>query len=321
MKNGEGVAPNEKGKGSRYGITKRVLVFWTLFIGLGAVWGAACMLIDPTGRILQMDAMLPYFEKLPFADILFKDYTFSGIALLIVNGLTNLTAAVLLLKGKRLGVTLGGAFGVTLILWICIQFYMFPPNFMSTIYFIFGFCQALTGYAAYIFRKQEEFSVDTAKYENIGTNASRLVVYFSRMGYAKHVAYERANATGADIYEIRATERTGGTLGFWWCGRYGMHKWAMPIEALNIDLSVYDEVTIVSPIWVFSLAAPTRAFLGQVQGKIKNASYIFVHHTNGVYKNAAEEADSLIGIKHRELINIRCRVGKFKRIGTKPHAL
>lgn len=92
------------------------------------------MLLDPSGRTLGMDAMLPYFQVLPFADVLFRDLTFSGWALLIVNGLTNLTAAGLLLAEKRAGVTLGGLFGVTLMLWICIQFYMFPPNFMSTIY-------------------------------------------------------------------------------------------------------------------------------------------------------------------------------------------
>ena len=86
------------------------------------------MLLDPSGRALGMDAMLPYFQVLPFADVLFRDLTFSGWALLIVNGLTNLTAAGLLLAEKRAGVTLGGLFGVTLMLWICIQFYMFPPN-------------------------------------------------------------------------------------------------------------------------------------------------------------------------------------------------
>ena len=86
------------------------------------------MLLDPSGRALGMDAMLPYFQMLPFADVLFRDLTFSGCALLIVNGLTNLTAAGLLLAEKRAGVTLGGLFGVTLMLWICIQFYMFPPN-------------------------------------------------------------------------------------------------------------------------------------------------------------------------------------------------
>lgn len=55
------------------------------------------MLLDPSGRALGMDAMLPYFQVLPFADVLFRDLTFSGWALLIVNGLTNLTAAGLLL--------------------------------------------------------------------------------------------------------------------------------------------------------------------------------------------------------------------------------
>ena len=52
------------------------------------------------------------------------------------------TAAGLLLAKKNAGITLGGLFGVTLMLWIRIQFYMFLPNFMSTIYFMFGFAQA-----------------------------------------------------------------------------------------------------------------------------------------------------------------------------------
>lgn len=127
-------------KHSRFNTARKFLIFWTLFIGLGAVAGASGMLLDPSGRAMGMDAMLPYFQVLPFADVVFRDFTFSGYALLIVNGITNLTAAVLLLCKKRSGVILGGVFGVTLMLWICIQFYMFPPNFMSTIYFIFGLC-------------------------------------------------------------------------------------------------------------------------------------------------------------------------------------
>ncbi len=170
---------------SRYNTARRFLIFWTLFIGIGAVLGSFMMIIDPSGKTMGMDGMLPYFKVLPFSDILFKDLLFSGFALLIVNGISNLTAAVLLLLKKCSGVISGGIFGVTLMLWICIQFYMFPPNFMSTIYFIFGFCQATTGYAAYVFEKQENFSVNTADYKNIGTNKKRLVVYFSRMGYVK----------------------------------------------------------------------------------------------------------------------------------------
>ena len=215
---------------SRFAVARRLLIFWTLFIGLGAVGGAACMLIDPSGRSVGMDGMLPYFQVLPFADVLFQDLLFSGFALLIVNGLSNLTAAALLFARRKIGAVLGGIFGVTLMLWICIQFYIFPPNFMSTIYFFFGLAQAATGWAAVVFQRQEAFAAEAHEYPNLETNHARLVVYFSRMGYVREKALEEANRIGADVYEIRSTERTEGTLGFWWCGRYGMHRWEMPIE-------------------------------------------------------------------------------------------
>ena len=138
---------------ARYNTARKWLIFWTLFIGIGAVAGGLSMIINPNGKALHMDAMLPFFQKLPFADVLFQNFLFSGFALLIVNGLTNLTAAFLLLRKKKLGVVLGGIFGITLMLWICIQFYMFPLNLMSTAFFFFGFCQTVTGYVAWISRK------------------------------------------------------------------------------------------------------------------------------------------------------------------------
>ena len=144
----------------RYDTARRWLIFWTLFIGVGAVAGGLSMILDPSGKTLHMDGMLPYCQVLPVATTLFQDFLFSGFALLIVNGLTNLTAAVLLLRRKKLGVILGGVFGVTLMLWICIQFYMFPLNFMSTAYFIFGLCQALTGYVAWRRLRQAESGRD-----------------------------------------------------------------------------------------------------------------------------------------------------------------
>lgn len=297
---------------SRYRIARRWLIFWTLFIGLGAVAGSVGMLTDPSGKAMGMDAMLPYFQVLPLAELLYQDYRFPGIALLLVNGLTNLTAAVLLFRNRKSGVFLGGVFGVTLMMWIGIQFYIFPPNFMSTIYFIFGLCQAVTGYAAWVFRKQEEFSVDVSAYPNIGTDSRRLVVFFSRMGYVKKQAYEAANRTGADICEIKAAEPTEGTLGFWWCGRFGMHRWDMPIAPIEIDLTAYDHVTVCTPVWVFSLAPPVRAFCRQASGSVKEADYILVHHTKGTYDNVAREMDALLGISHTAVKSVSCKMGEFR---------
>jgi len=296
---------------SRYRPARRALLFWTIFIGIGAVAGASAMLIDPSGGLMGMDAMLPYFQKLPFAEIVFQDFVFSGISLLIVNGISNLTAAGLLIANKRIGAVLGGVFGITLMLWICIQFYMFPLNFMSTAYFIFGFIQAITGYMTVVFYDQEHFTVSESDYPNIGSDPTKLVVYFSRMGYTKKRALEAADRTGAEIYEVRAAERTGGTLGFWWCGRYGMHRWAMPIEDIGVQLEKYDHVTVCSPVWVFNLCAPMREFCKKASGRIRSADYILVHHQKSLYANAADEMDRLLGLKDTPAVSVCCREGRY----------
>lgn len=296
---------------SRYRPARRALLFWTIFIGIGAVAGSSAMLIDPSGGLMGMDAMLPYFQKLPFAEIVFQDFVFSGISLLIVNGISNLTAAGLLIANKRIGAVLGGVFGITLMLWICIQFYMFPLNFMSTAYFIFGFIQAITGYMTVVFYDQEHFTVSESDYPNIGSDPTKLVVYFSRMGYTKKRALEAADRTGAEIYEVRAAERTSGTLGFWWCGRYGMHRWAMPIEDIGVQLEKYDHVTVCSPVWVFNLCAPMREFCKKASGRIRSADYILVHHQKSLYANAADEMDRLLELKDTPAVSVCCREGRY----------
>ena len=73
---------------------------------------------------------------------------------------------------------------------------MFPPNFMSTIYFFFGLAQAITDYIASVSARQEAFTVNRADYPHIGEHPDRLVVFFSRMGYVRKQAYEEAERTG-----------------------------------------------------------------------------------------------------------------------------
>lgn len=307
---------NMNSKQSRYEKARVCLLILCLFIGIGAVVGSVSMLVKPDGSILHMQSMLPYFQVLPFSDQLFQNYTFSGIALLCVNGITNLVAASLLICRKHLGVILGIIFGITLMLWICIQFIIFPFNFLSTSFFILGLAQSITGLTAYIFEKQESFAKReaTRMYEGIGTNPNRLVIYFSRLGYTKKLAFEEAARTGACVYEVCSTERTQGTSGFWWCGRYAMHRWDMPIEKIKVMLSDYEHVTICTPIWVFHLAAPMRAFCRQVKGRIKEADYIIVHYQNVKYRGAAREMDELLDIKSTAMRDFRCHMGVFKQL-------
>jgi hypothetical protein len=297
---------------SRFAVARRFLIFWTLFIGIGAVGGSTAMLLRPDGSLMSMQGLLPYFQVLPFAGLLFQNYIFPGIALLCVNGLPNLISAVLMLRHKKAGVICGGIFGVTLMAWITIQFVIFPMNFMSTSYFIFGLLQAVTGYAAWVFYEQEHFTVDPKAYPRIGTNDKRLVVYFSRLGYTCKAAFEEAERSGAQLYEIRATERTEGTLGFWWCGRFGMHRWEMPIEPFPLDLSAYEHVTICTPVWVFAVCAPVRAFCKAARGKVREADYILLHFQNFSYRSVVKELDDLLGLSGSSAVSICSRQGHIK---------
>lgn len=287
----------------RLKLFKRILLFWCFFIGLGALWGGTAMLIKPDGSILHMQEMLPYFKVLPFADFLFNNYVFSGIMLIIVNGISNMLAAVLILRNKKTGFVLGTIFGFTLMLWITIQFIIFPPNFLDNAYFTFGLLQLISGYIALVSFNQVHFVFDEKNYTNVVTasdvsSSKTLVIYFSRMNYTKRIAYNEANIQKAQIVELKTKERTQGTLGFWWCGRFGMHKWGMETLPLEVKLSDFEKIIIVTPIWVFKMCAPVRDFVSKNKELLnqKKLEIIFNHFNPWLPKGAVKEIESYINV-------------------------
>ena len=116
----------------------------------------------------------------------------------------------------------------------------------------------------------------------------------------------------ADIVEIKAKEKTENTSGFWWCGRYGMHKWDMPIEDIDMDLKSYKKIVIVSPIWVFSVSAPIREFCHKYSKDINSVEYIFTHFMNVSFKNVADEVDGILNKKREKFTSVCTRLGKVK---------
>lgn len=295
----------------RYKKVKKILIFWCLFIGISALWGSICMFIKPDGSLLHMENLLPYFEVLPFSDILFKNYIFSGIMLLLVNGISNFSAYYLLLKNKKIGIILGMIFGITLMLWITTQFIILQKNMLSISFFIFGFMQFLIGLITLIFYAQEQFVFNEENY-HINKSSKTIVIYFSRMGYTQKIAYAIADKENANIYEITTKERTSGTLGFWWCGRFGMHRWRMNIENINIDLKKFDKVIIVSPIWVFDLSAPIKDFCYKYKDDINSYELVLTHFMKSKFINVNNEVCKIIGKPCKKFTSICIRYGKIK---------
>ena len=131
----------------------KFLKFLTLFIGIGAVMGAAMMWIDPSGQMWGMEPLLEMLRaKMPWPDVFFKDFVPSGFVLLAVNGLTQFAAAILLFKKHRLAPYAVFACGIVLMLWIVLEWWVWGFNAMSNIYFVFGLVEVIA--AVISLRKQ-----------------------------------------------------------------------------------------------------------------------------------------------------------------------
>lgn len=288
----------------RFKVFRALLLTVSLFVGIGAFFGGVCMLIKPDGSLVFLDGMLPYFQVLPFAEVLFQDYVFSGIMLIIINGVSNALASVLILRNKRSGYVLGTIFGLTLMLWITIQFVIFPFFIIDLVYFLFGVFQMIFGYVALVSYNQVYFSFSEEDYTEISNDSDTLVVFFSRKKFTKKIAYERANQLKAEVLELKTKERTEGDLGFWWCGRFAMHRWRMETLPLTKDLSKYNKIIVVTPIWVFKMCAPVRDFLYRYQDEIKEKeiSVIFNHFNPWLPKGAIQEVKSIVPLKRVESI-------------------
>ena len=126
---------------------KTFLKILSLFISVGAIGGAVMMWVDPTGVSWGGEAMLDLLRaKLPWPEIFFKDFIPSGFALLAVNGLTQLLAAVMLFKKHPLAYWVTFACGIILMLWIALEWYVWGFVVLSNIFFVLGLVEAVVAW-------------------------------------------------------------------------------------------------------------------------------------------------------------------------------
>ena len=103
------------------------------------------MWVDPTGNGWGGAPMLDLLRaKMPWPDVLFRDFIPSGFALLAVNGITQFAAAILLIKRHRLAQWAVLACGIILMLWIVLEWWVWGLNPISNIYFVFGLVETVT---------------------------------------------------------------------------------------------------------------------------------------------------------------------------------
>ena len=90
--------------------------------------------------------------KMPWPDLLFKDFIPSGFALLAVNGLPQLLAALMLFKKHPWACQVTLACGILLMLWIVLEWWIWGFVALSNIYFVLGLVEAVV--ALFCLRKE-----------------------------------------------------------------------------------------------------------------------------------------------------------------------
>jgi hypothetical protein len=123
---------------------KTFLKILTLFIAAGAIGGAVMMRMDPSGVSWGGEPMLDLLRaKMPWADVLFRDFIPSSYVLLAVNGLPQLLAALMLFKNHRLAYWTVLACGIILMLWIALEWWIWGFVALSNIFFVLGLTEVI----------------------------------------------------------------------------------------------------------------------------------------------------------------------------------
>jgi len=133
-----------KQKPARSKMTKLVY-FLCVFHGLCAVIFGGSMMLFPVDNPFGLGAILPEMGNFPF-QMLFQTLFWSGLALLLCNGVCNLIAAGFFFKKRdSLALTFALLGGILLIVWDTYEL-IFLPNPAAVLYLLFGVAQTIMCY-------------------------------------------------------------------------------------------------------------------------------------------------------------------------------
>jgi len=96
-----------------------------------------------------------------------------------------------------------------------------------------------------------------------------IVVFYSNRGNNKYLSENIKERTGSDIFEILEVKKSS-SLGLF---MYIILKKKAKLQETNIDLSKYDHVIFIAPIWASGIAIPLLNFIEKEKGKIKSYSF------------------------------------------------
>lgn len=118
-------------------VARGFLVVVSILNGLAGLVCGVLFIVGPDGSLMQAGALLPVIATMPLANVFFQDFLWIGIAMLLVLGIPNTVAAVLLVRKSASQYRATLATGILLLLWTGFEL-IFMPNGLAIGYFVVG---------------------------------------------------------------------------------------------------------------------------------------------------------------------------------------
>ena len=123
-------------------VARGLLIVVSILNGVAGLICGLLFIIGPDGRFLQAGALMPVIQTLPLAGVFFQDFLWIGVAMLLVLGVPNSIAAVMLLRKNAAQYLATLAAGALLLVWCGFEL-AFMPNGLAVGYFVIGLVSVL----------------------------------------------------------------------------------------------------------------------------------------------------------------------------------
>ena len=280
----------------KFRVARVILTALCLLFGFVAFCSAVFLFLFVNGRF---DMIVRLFQSLSLSS--FENAKLFGAAIwMLVSGLFLTIAGVMVLLKKPAGSWLAALFGLlsTVCYAIGAALRWMPFWWILAIGAAMCFAKTVLALCVAIMDVPNPIRVHKSHYPDIGTNPQELIVFFSRSGNARKAAYELANKTGADVFELLPVAHVSGVGGYWRCVRTAVFHSVTPVQPIFIDLRRYDRITICSPVWLSALSGPVRYFCLFAARKPKAVSYVLVQRSKRPCWKVVEEMDTLLDMRH-----------------------
>ena len=118
-------------------VARGLLIVVSILNGVAGLICGVLFIAGPDGHLLQAGALLPAIRGLPLASVFVQDFGWIGVAMLIVLGVPNSIAVVMLLRKSENQYLATLVAGILLLLWCGFEL-IFMFNALAVAYFMIG---------------------------------------------------------------------------------------------------------------------------------------------------------------------------------------